>query len=150
MDRIRVLVQGAKASDMDHDDWLLELKVEAAIIHFHSPYPEVRSATLPYDDPSEPVETIRVYLIGLALTAGSAFLNTVYSVRQPPINLGANVLQILVVMLGKLWARVIPDWGFSFRGNRISLNPGPVGTFRISNIGIRETDQRNLSHQSGH
>ena len=125
MTKIRQLVLGYKASDMDVSEWEFELKVEAAMIHFHSPYPEVRSATQPFDDPSEPVETFRAYFMGLCLVSGSSALNTFFNQRQPQINLGAPVLQVILAMWGKLWARVMPDWGFTVRGHRISLNHGP-------------------------
>lgn len=46
-------------------DWPLQVRLEAALIHFHSPYPEIRAITEPFDDPSIPVETFRVYFIGL-------------------------------------------------------------------------------------
>ena len=37
MEKLRRLVQGYKAADMDPDDWAFELKCEAAMIHYHSP-----------------------------------------------------------------------------------------------------------------
>ena len=65
MTKIRRLVQGYKAADMEESDWLFDLKTEAAILHYHSPYPEVRAVTDPFDDPSIPVETFRAYVLGM-------------------------------------------------------------------------------------
>ena len=43
-------------------DWSLQVRLEAALIAYWSPYTEVRSVTDPFDDPSIPVETVRVYI----------------------------------------------------------------------------------------
>ena len=123
--RITALVQGAKSNDMSDADWSFHVRAEAAIIHFYSPYPEVRSVTVPYDDPNTPCETIRVYVIGTIFIIGSTALNSFFHPRQPAITLGPNVLQLLVYPLGWLAAKILPDWGFTFRGSRHSLNPGP-------------------------
>jgi hypothetical protein len=64
MEKIKLLIQGPKAMDVDRVDWEFDLKAEAAIIHYHSPYPEVRSVTDPFDDPAMPVETIRSWSLG--------------------------------------------------------------------------------------
>jgi hypothetical protein len=42
MEKIKLLLQGPKANDMERADYDFELKVEAAIIYYYSPYPEVR------------------------------------------------------------------------------------------------------------
>ena len=125
MRRIQALVHGPKANDMSETDWSFNVRAEAAIIHFHSPYPEVRSVTTPEDDAETPCETIRVYAIGIIFITGSAALNNFFHPRQPAINLGPEVLQLLVYPVGWLAARLLPDWGFTFRGSRHSLNPGP-------------------------
>ncbi len=66
MTKIRQLVQGPKAEGLeDVSDFDFDLRAEAAIIHYHSPYPEVRSVTEPFDDPTLPVETIRSYFLGM-------------------------------------------------------------------------------------
>lgn len=125
MDKIQQLVNGPKACDMDESDWSFDVRAEASVIYYHSPYPEVRSVTVPYDDPDTPVETIRSYTLGLIFMAGATALNTFFSPRQPAISLSGQVLQLLLAPCGFFWARFFPDWGFHFRGKRISLNPGP-------------------------
>ena len=125
MRNITMLVQGYKAALMDEAEWIFSVKAEAAVIHFHSPYPEVRAVTLPYDEPDAPCETIRAYFLGMIWMAGASALNAFFQQRQPSISLGANVLQILVVPCGKAMAKVLPDWGVTVRGRRWSLNPGP-------------------------
>ena len=125
MERIKYLVQGAKVADMDVSDWSFESRTEAALIRYHSPYPEVRSVTDPFDDTTIPVETFRSYFLGLVFMGGATALNSFFSPRQPAISLAANVLQLLVAPCGMFMAKVLPDWGFTFRGTRHSLNPGP-------------------------
>lgn len=125
MEKIKLLVQGPKANDMERADYDFELKAEAAIIHYHSPYPEVRSVTDPFDDPSIPVETIRAYFLGMVWMSGVTALNTFFSPRQPAITITSTVMQLLLAPCGQFLAKVLPDWGFSFRGTRVSLNPGP-------------------------
>jgi OPT family small oligopeptide transporter len=125
MHNIKLLVGGAKAVGMEEGDWSFDLKTEAAMIHYHSPYPEVRSVTDPFDDPSIPTETIRAYVLGMSFMAGATALNTFFSPRQPAISIGANVLQLLLAPSGIFMSKVLPDWGVTFRGTRHSLNPGP-------------------------
>ena len=125
MATITSLVQGYKVTDREESDWSFEIRTEAAMIKYHSPYPEVRSVTDPFDDSSIPVETPRAYFLGLVLMAGATALNTFFSPRQPAISLNSNVMQLLVAPCGLFLAKVLPDWGFTFRGNRVTLNPGP-------------------------
>ena len=46
-------------------DWELQVKLEAVLIAYWSPYPQVRGVTDPYDDPTIPVETVRVYIVAI-------------------------------------------------------------------------------------
>ncbi|KAK3182148.1 oligopeptide transporter 6 [Lecanicillium sp. MT-2017a] len=125
MAKIKVLVKGPKAASDITSDYEFDLKAEAAIIHYHSPYPEVRSVTDAYDDPAVPVETFRAYFLGLTWMAGATALNTFFSPRQPTITLSSTVLQLLLAPCGFIFARVLPDWGVTVFGTRHSLNPGP-------------------------
>ena len=132
MEKIRLLSQGYKVAEMDPHDWLFDLKTEAAILHYHSPYPEVRSVTDPFDDPDIPVETPRAYFLGMIFMAGATALNTFFSPRQPAISIGANVLQLLLAPCGIFLAKVLPDWSCIIPkrlpllgGARLALNPGP-------------------------
>ena len=124
-EKIRHLLQGYKVADMEQADWSFDIRTLAAMIHYHSPYPEVRSVTVPFDDPTIPVETIRAYFLGLALMGGSTALNTFFSPRQPNINLSGLVLQCIMAPVGMFLAKTLPDWGFNVFGRRWSLNPGP-------------------------
>lgn len=132
MERLHQLSLGYKGSDMEQDDWSFDLRTEAAMLHYHSPYPEVRSVTDPWDDPTIPVETPRAYILGMTFMAGSTALNTFFSPRQPSISLGSNVLQLLLAPCGMFMARVLPNWNWTvpnavplLGGSVARWNPGP-------------------------
>lgn len=124
MTKLTTLLRGRETWDVEDGDYDLELKAEAAIIHYHSPYPEVRSVTVPTeDDMSEPCETWRAYFLGVAFVTASTASNTFFSPRQPGIQITAQVLQLLLAPCGMFLARVLPVWGG--RDKWYSLNPGP-------------------------
>lgn len=102
----------------------LEARIEAVLIEFHSPYPEVRAVTDPFDDPETPCETFRAYFWGIIWTIIGTGMNQFFSPRQPSISLSADILQIFLLPCGKL-TEYAPDWGFSYKGTRYSINPGP-------------------------
>ncbi|KAK9381294.1 OPT oligopeptide transporter protein-domain-containing protein [Kockiozyma suomiensis] len=123
-ERIKLLVEGPEAYGGDIESYELDARLEAVVIHYHSPYPEVRAVTDPFDDPTIPVETIRAYLIGSFWVAVGSFINEFFTFRQPTLSLKSTVIQLLVFPTGKAF-QLLPDWGFSFRGTRYSVNPGP-------------------------
>jgi OPT oligopeptide transporter protein len=90
-----------------------------------SPYPEVRAAVKNTDDEDLPCNTVRAWSIGLILVVLGAAMNTLFSLRQPSISIGALVAQIIAWPIGHAWARYLPDKRFSFFGIPWSLNPGP-------------------------
>ena len=97
-----------------------------------SPYPEVRAAVRNYDQ-ELPCNTIRAWTIGLTLVVLGASMNTLFSLRQPSITIGALIAQVVAYPLGHVWARVMPSRQFSTFGYRWSLNPGP---FNVKEHGI--------------
>lgn len=106
-------------------DWELQTKTEAGIIAFWSIYPEVRSVTQPYDDPTICCETFRVYLIGLVWTAIGSFIYQYFSERQPSIGLQTSVVQLFVFPCGKLLEKTLPAWNIKIWKWSFNLNPGP-------------------------
>jgi len=54
-----------------------------------------------------------------------AFINQLFSIRQPAIHVNQHIAQLLAYPVGTTAARVLPDWGFVLFGRRLSLNPGP-------------------------
>ena len=71
------------------------MKLEAALITNNSPYSEVRAVVSNKDDPSAPCSTIRAWTIGIFFSVILAFINQLFSIRQPPINIDSNVAQLL-------------------------------------------------------
>ncbi|KAK9258909.1 OPT oligopeptide transporter protein-domain-containing protein [Lipomyces tetrasporus] len=47
-----------------------------------------------------------------------------FSPRQPSISLSSTVIQLFLYPCGRA-LELLPDWGFTFRGKRHSINPGP-------------------------
>ncbi|VBB86938.1 Putative sexual differentiation process protein [Podospora comata] len=92
----------------------------------NSPYPEVRAAVSPYDDPTLPCNTIRAWAIGLSLIFLGASMNTLFSLRSPSISLGALIAQVIAWPLGHGWARFVPDYHVKipFVKQKLRLNPG--------------------------
>lgn len=123
--QITRLLAGPSEKDPSDADWSLEIRTTAALNRFYSPYPEVRAIATPEDDPSTPCETIRAHLLGLSWAIIGQFTNALFISRFPTISITAPVIQILLYPCGLLLALVLPDWGFTFRKKRISLNPGP-------------------------
>lgn len=122
---IENLVQGQEASGLQEVDWEFQCKLEAGLIAFHSPYPEIRAVTDPIDDPNIPIETIRAYILATMWTIIGAGVNEFFNRRKPAITLKAPMIQVMLYPCGKFLAKVLPDWGFTVRGTRHSLNPGP-------------------------
>lgn len=110
-------------------DWNLQVKLEAVIIAYWSPYAQVRAVTDPFDDPTIPVETLRMYIISIVWIALSAVINQFFSERYPSISLGSSVVQVFLYPSGKLLEWALPKWKFKLWRFEIDLNPGPY-TFK--------------------
>ncbi|VVT54355.1 uncharacterized protein SAPINGB_P004034 [Magnusiomyces paraingens] len=126
MDKIENLVNyGPAAINGDEEGFIREAKIEATLIYWYSPYPEVRAVTVPFDDTEEPCDTPRAYLLGLVWAVVGTGVNQFFGPRQPSIAIAAGVLQIIIMPCGRLLQYTLPDWGVIIRGRRFSLNPGP-------------------------
>ncbi|KAI5965582.1 OPT6 [Candida pseudojiufengensis] len=106
-------------------DWNLQVRLEATLIHYHSPYPEVRAITEPYDDPELLCETFRAYFIGFSWTFIGSIINTCFVHRIPNISLSSHTVQVLLLPCGKLWARYMPNKKIKLFSKTIHINPGP-------------------------
>lgn len=124
MDKIKNLVWGPGQSGYEPISYEHDIKIEAVLIGHHSPYPEIRAVTDPFDDPDELCETFRAYFLGLFWTIIGTGVNQFFSPRLPNISLSSGILQILLLPCGRL-LEFLPDWGFTIAGKRHSLNPGP-------------------------
>ncbi|KAG5358573.1 Oligopeptide transporter 2 [Yarrowia sp. B02] len=123
-DYLKQLASGEKSAP-DPSTYSLDLRIEAGVIKYWSPYIEVRAVTDCYDDMDEPCETIRSYAIGLLWLLVGCFVNQFFVFRYPRITIASDVLQLLTYPCGVFLSKVLPDWGVTIRGTRITLNPGP-------------------------
>lgn len=112
--------------DKTYDTWALEVRLEAALVAFHSPYPEVRAVVDPYDDHTIPAETLRVYVIGLSWTLVGSLINNFFVHRLPSITLSSSTVQLLLLPSGRLWEKTFaPNKKIKILGRYFDINPGP-------------------------
>lgn len=124
------------------------MKLEAALITNNSPYAEVRAVTDNHDDPTLPVSTIRAWSIGIFFSVVLAFVNQLFSIRQPPIRFDTNIAQLLAFPVGKAWEKWMPKYEFTipFTKNRINLNPGRFNKKEHMLIAIMANTSRSLPY----
>ncbi|KAK7202870.1 OPT oligopeptide transporter protein-domain-containing protein [Myxozyma melibiosi] len=125
MAKIQRLVQGVEAYDEGEVVYDLDIRLEASMIKYYSPYPEVRSVVGPLDDPTIPVETFRVYLVAMVWVVIGAFVNQIMTYRRPSISLSSQVIQILIFPCGRFMQYVLPKKKIGFGRYKVDLNPGP-------------------------
>lgn len=109
---------------ISEENYSFTLRLEAALIHFHSPYPEVRAISDPIDNPDETAETFRVYILGIIWVIIGSGINQFFEPRMPPISVPMPLLQFLVYPCGKL-SEYLPNWNIGFGKWKFALNPGP-------------------------
>ncbi|KAL2263369.1 hypothetical protein VTK26DRAFT_7090 [Humicola hyalothermophila] len=121
-DRMRRLLQGPKEYGEFYER---DLRIDATMMRYSSPYPGVRAVQEVVDDPGVPVETIRAYFLGISWAVIGTFMATFFNSRFPSITLNGSVIQILLFPCAKFLEWLLPDWGITVFGVRHSLNPGP-------------------------
>ncbi|OJD37513.1 small oligopeptide opt family [Diplodia corticola] len=108
VDLAEALNEGNKEMDLDAD---------------HSPYPEVRGVVPEVDDPSIPVNTLRMWIIGYAFTMLGCGINNFFSLRYPSVHIVSLVAELLAYPCGVFLAHVLPIW---------TVNLGPLGKWCIN------------------
>lgn len=90
------------------------------------PIPQVDVTVPKTDNPSLPLLTFRMWVLGIASCVILSFVNQFFWYRTQPLTITSISAQIAVVPLGHLMARTLPKRLF-FEGTRFqfSLNPGP-------------------------
>ncbi|KAJ9285646.1 hypothetical protein DTO027B5_6445 [Paecilomyces variotii] len=73
-----------------------------------SPFPEVRAVVPAADDPTLPVNTVRMWFIGIIFTIIGSGLNQFFNLRQPSVTISALVAQLLAYPVGCAWAKFMP------------------------------------------
>ncbi|KAF4120900.1 OPT oligopeptide transporter protein [Geosmithia morbida] len=129
-----------------HSTLIYEMKLQAALITNNSPYAEVRAVVDNHDDPSTPCSTVRAWTIGILFSGILAFVNQLFSIRQPPINIDSNVAQLLAFPLGKAWEKFMPQWEFTLFGKKHNLNPGRFNKKEHMLIAIMATTSKSLPY----
>lgn len=78
------------------------------------------------DDPTMPVLTFRMWVLGLTSCAVLSFVNQFFWYRTQPLNVSSISAQIAVVPIGHLMARTLPTRPI-FEGTpfEFTMNPGP-------------------------
>ncbi|OVA20637.1 Oligopeptide transporter [Macleaya cordata] len=92
----------------------------------NSPIKQVALTVPITDDPTLPVLTFRMWVLGTLSCVLLSFLNQFFWYRNEPLTITAISAQIAVVPLGNLMASLITDRVF-FKGTRLefTMNPGP-------------------------
>ncbi|KAJ7225946.1 OPT oligopeptide transporter [Mycena pura] len=90
-----------------------------------SPYPEVRAAVSSTDDPLMPVNTFRMWTIGIFLTILFAGVNEMFALRAPSVFVTSIIGQLISLPVGKFLEWVLPATRFKTFGYIWSFNPGP-------------------------
>lgn len=81
-DRMEKLLLGIKAYGEFYER---DLRVDAVMMKWSSPYPGVRAVASPIDEAQVPTETIRAYLLGISWAVIGTFMSTFFNSRFPAI-----------------------------------------------------------------
>ncbi|RCI14521.1 hypothetical protein L249_6668 [Ophiocordyceps polyrhachis-furcata BCC 54312] len=115
------------AEDMAEGQKLMDdFRAYSELVRNSSPYMEVRSVVDITDDPSTPVGTFRVFLLGTLFSVAGSAMHQFFSLRLPSISISVFVVQLLTMPLGVAMARWLPEKREVGRGRfTFDLNPGP-------------------------
>ncbi|KAH7208801.1 OPT oligopeptide transporter protein-domain-containing protein [Fusarium oxysporum] len=102
-----------------------EFEAQKELMLNGSIYPEVRAVVDDTDDPTLPVGTFRVFLLGTIFAIVGTGVEQFFSLRMPPIGLSTFIVQILALPVGKLLAKWLPTRKFRVFSWEFTLNPGP-------------------------
>jgi hypothetical protein len=78
------------------------------------------------DDPTEPILTLRMWVLGIGFCIVASGLNTLYILRTPSLTISASVALLLAHPLGRLWERFVPSWNVPLGNCSFNLNPVPL------------------------
>lgn len=82
-DRMNRLLQGRKLYGDMYDR---DLRIDATMMRYSSPYPGVRAVAEPLDNADVPIETIRSYFLGISWAIIGTFMSTFFNSRFPSIS----------------------------------------------------------------
>jgi OPT family small oligopeptide transporter len=90
---VATVIHDAEIKDIDEDT---------------SPYPEVRAVVPEVDDPDLPVNTLRMWMLGIFWVFVGAGVNQFFSLRYPAVHIVSIVAELLVYPMGVFLAWVLP------------------------------------------
>jgi hypothetical protein len=82
-ERMRRLLEGPKQYGEFYDR---DLRIDAVMLRYSSPYPGVRAVAEIIDDTSVPIETVRAYFLGIFWAVIGSFMATFFNSRFPAIS----------------------------------------------------------------
>ncbi|KAL9245586.1 hypothetical protein vseg_019219 [Gypsophila vaccaria] len=86
---------------------------------------QVRLTVSNEDDPTLPVWTFRMWLLGIGSCILLSFLNTFFQYRSQPLLVSMITIQVASLPMGRLMERVLPSKVYSVGPWEFTLNPGP-------------------------
>ncbi|KAJ5546140.1 hypothetical protein N7494_003725 [Penicillium frequentans] len=106
----------AESEDQDEN-------VEYSYESNRSPFPEVRAVVPETDDPSMPVSTVRMWVLGIIFTMLGSGINQFFSLRYPSVHIVALVAELLAYPMGVFLAKTLP---------LTTISLGPLGSFVLN------------------
>ncbi|KAJ9409496.1 hypothetical protein DTO045G8_2851 [Paecilomyces variotii] len=101
-----------------------ETNVEYTVESDNSPYMEVRANVPNTDDPSIPVNTVRMWFLGVVFTLVGTGINQFFSMRYPSVTITSLVAQLVSYPVGCMLAKSLPLKTFRLFGRwNFVLNP---------------------------
>jgi hypothetical protein len=82
-ERMRRLLEGRKQYGEFYDR---DLRIDAVMMRYSSPYPGVRAVAEVIDDSSVPIETIRAYFLGISWAVIGTFMASFFNSRFPSVS----------------------------------------------------------------
>ncbi|ROV94784.1 hypothetical protein VMCG_08848 [Cytospora schulzeri] len=104
---------------------LREFHSQMQLAENDSPYPEVRAVVDPVDDPSLPVNTFRVWVLGTFFVILGTGVDQFFSLRYPGIWVYSYLAQFLAYPCGVFMAKTLPTATIPLGKLSFTLNPGP-------------------------
>jgi hypothetical protein len=74
-----------------------DLRIDATMLKWSSPYPGVRAVAELVDDTSVPTETIRAYFLGISWAVIGTFMSTFFNSRFPGISKEWSMRSMLTI-----------------------------------------------------
>ncbi|KAB8070934.1 OPT oligopeptide transporter protein-domain-containing protein [Aspergillus leporis] len=89
----------------------------------NSPYLEVRANVPNTDDPTLPINTFRMWFLGIVFTLIGTGVNQFFSMRYPSVTITSLVAQLISYPVGCFFAKALPIMTVRVFGREISINP---------------------------